>query len=356
MNGAVGAPAGEVRPPGQVRPGSGVDGGTGPARHLRVTRRELVADGVVSLWLEPVDGAELPAWEPGAHIDLVLGGSPAPGESPVSGEDLVRQYSLCGDPADRSSWQIAVHLPPDGGRGGSRAVFERLGSGAEVTARGPRNAFALRPSPRYLFLAGGIGITPILPMLARAQSSGADWRLVYGGRTRAAMPFLDRLEPYGDSVLVVPQDEAGLPSVAEMLDVPTPRTLVYCCGPQPMIAAVEKAMGAWSPDSLVVERFGATTTTTTTTSGDAPFEVELARTGRVLAVPPGVSVLQALEDAGLSVLSSCRNGVCGSCEVEVLAGDVDHRDRLLTAEERAANDTMLICVSRSAGPRLVLGL
>jgi ferredoxin-NADP reductase len=317
---------------------------------LRVRRREQVATDVVRLWLVRADGQALPEWEPGAHIDLFLA------------ENLVRQYSLCGDPADRSVWQIAVQLAPDGGRGGSREVFERLHTGDGVTARGPRNAFALRPSPRHLFVAGGIGITPILPMLDLAQQSGSDWRLVYGGRTRAGMPFLQRLQAYGDRVRVLPQDEAGLLPLAELVGTPLPDTLVYCCGPQPLLDAVEQVMAGWPAQSLVVERFApapehdGTADAAPAGSGEERFEVELAGSGRVIEVPPGVSVLQALEHAGVPMLSSCREGTCGTCEVGVLAGTVDHRDRLLTPEEQAAGDTMLVCVSRSKGPRIVLDL
>jgi ferredoxin-NADP reductase len=338
----------------------------GQTRVLRVARREPAACEVVALWLEPVDDPPLPGWEPGAHLDLLLPGN------------LVRQYSLCGDPGDGSVWQVAVQLPPDGGRGGSRTVFEQLHPGREVTVRGPRNAFALRPSPRYLFVAGGIGITPLLAMVDRAQQDGADWQLVYGGRTRAGMPFLQRLAEYGERVRVAPQDEVGLLPLPELVRTPQPDTLVYCCGPLPLIDALEAAMAqaGWPRQSLVVERFASGTPTGPLPGDDArpagsfrsrkgaeptsetewTFEVELAGNGQLITIGPDVSVLEALEQAGVSVMSSCRKGICGSCEVDVLAGTIDHRDQLLTPEEQAANDTMLICVSRSVGPRLLLDL
>jgi ferredoxin-NADP reductase len=326
-----------------------------PGRHpatrtLHVARREQEAADVVQLWLEPADGPPLPGWEPGAHLDLILR------------PDLVRQYSLCGDPADGSSWRIGVQLAPGGGRGGSRAVFGTLHPGATVQVRGPRNAFGLRPSPRYVFLAGGIGITPILPMVERAERLGADWSLVYGGRTRSGMPFLDRLARHGNRVRVLPQDETGLLPLAELLATAQPDTLVYGCGPQPLLDAAEDAMRTWPEGSLVVERFAPAPAGTAPggspdgSPGDAAFEVELAGSGRVVEVGPGVSVLQALEDAGVPMLSSCREGTCGTCEVGVLRGEVDHRDRLLTPAERAANDAMMVCVSRCRGTRLVLDL
>lgn len=164
---------------------------------LVVAARRDEAAGVVSLTLRHPAGEPLPAWEPGSHIDLVLG------------EGLVRQYSLCGDLADTGAWTVGVLREPDG-RGGSAYVHDKLAEGAAVTVRGPRNHFALRPAARYLFVAGGIGITPILPMLAAAEAAGADWTLLYGGRTRGSMAFLDRLAAYGDKVRVAPQDESGL--------------------------------------------------------------------------------------------------------------------------------------------------
>ncbi|HET9656969.1 MAG TPA: PDR/VanB family oxidoreductase [Kineosporiaceae bacterium] len=326
-----------------VHPAARVRGGL----TLRVARREQEAADVVQLWLETLDGQPVPAWDPGAHLDLVL----CP--------DLVRQYSLCGDPADRSALRIAVQLAPDGGRGGSRAVFDTLRPGVRVEVRGPRNAFALRPSPRYLFLAGGIGITPILPMLDRAAASGAQWQLVYGGRSRSGMPFLDRLAAHGDRVRVLPQDETGLLPLTELLAEPRPDTLVYCCGPLPLLEAVQAAMQEWPDGCLVFERFTpapAAPGAATGPAGDGGFEVELAGSGRVVPVGPGISVLQALEEAGVPVLSSCREGTCGTCEVGVVSGEVDHRDRLLTPQERAAGETMMVCVSRCLGPRLVLDL
>jgi len=334
---------------------------------LVVAGREQVAAGVVVLTLRHPTGGELPNWSPGAHVDLLLG----PG--------LVRPYSLCGEPDDRTALQLAVQLEP-GGRGGSRHVHEGLLPGTQVLVRGPRNNFPLVTAERYLFIAGGIGITPIRPMVAAADAAGADWRLVYGGRSRATMAFADELrQRYGDRVRLYPQDEAGLLDLAGLLDAPGDE-LVYCCGPEALIAAVGQRCRAWPAGSLRVERF--------TPSGgggvdqgdgidqrdgidqgdgdragdrdrpdtDGAIEVELALSGRTVSVPPGTSILAAVEQAGVAVLSSCREGTCGTCEATVLAGVPEHRDSLLTEEERAAGDTMLICVSRSRTPRLVLEL
>ncbi|GLY78038.1 PDR/VanB family oxidoreductase [Actinoallomurus iriomotensis] len=303
-----------------------------------LARKETVADGVVMLTLRRTDGGPVPGWEPGAHVDVELG------------SDLIRQYSLCGDPADRSSLQVAVLREP-GGRGGSRAVHDDLAEGDVVTVGEPRNNFPLVPAARYLFIAGGIGITPLLPMIAAVRSRGAAWRLVYGGRTRASMAFLPELGPLSQ-VEVCPQDETGLLDLDPLLGEPCPGTAVYCCGPEPLLAAVEDRCATWPSGSLHVERFKAIEDTGPRTS----FEVRLALSGTTFVVPPDRSILETLEQAGLQILSSCREGTCGTCETTVLDGEPDHHDSLLTEEERAACDTMMICVSRARSPRLVLEL
>jgi ferredoxin-NADP reductase len=311
-------------------------------RDVLVTAREQVAQGVVVLTLELPDGGDLPAWAPGAHTDLLLG------------DALVRQYSLCGDPADRQRWQVAVLLEPQS-RGGSRFVHAELAAGATLRMRGPRNHFALAPSKSYLFIAGGIGITPILAMVAEAEAEGAHWRLVYGGRTRASMAFGTELtQRYGERVEIRPQDESGLLDLADLLGSADSQTLVYCCGPEPLLAAVEAACGHWPSGALHLERFSPRRVAEP--ERQKSFEVELARSEMVLTVPGGRSVLEVVQEAGVSVLSSCTQGTCGTCETTVLDGVPEHRDSLLTADERAANDTMFICVSRSCSPRLVLEL
>ncbi|MEU6275426.1 PDR/VanB family oxidoreductase [Streptomyces populi] len=323
---------------------------TGPAREdlhdteLVVARREPAADGVLALTLRHPLGAALPPWEPGAHIDLVLG----PG--------LERQYSLCGDPADRGTWRIAVLREPDG-RGGSAHVHERSGVGDRLRVRGPRNRFALVPAPCYRFVAGGIGITPILPMLAAAEAAGAGWTLLYGGRTRASMAFTGELGRYGDRVTLAPRDETGdldLSSVLAGVSGVSGDTLVYCCGPGPLLDAMEERCPA---ALLHVERFRPKARETDEEAhGDSEFEVVLERSGRTLTVAPGVSVLDTVRAAGVEVLHSCAEGTCGTCETDVLDGTPDHRDSVLTDAEREAGGTMLICVSRCLGERLVLDL
>lgn len=309
---------------------------------LVVDARIDAADGIVSLVLRHPDSDPLPAWAPGAHIDLLLDNG------------LIRQYSLCGNPADRAAWQIAVLREPDG-RGGSSYVHDRLAEGSAVRVRGPRNNFPLRAAEHHLFIAGGVGITAILPMVEAADSAGADWNLLYGGRTRGSMAFLDRLARYGDRVLIRPQDTYGLLDLATFIGSPREGTLVHACGPEPLLRAAQEQCAGWPSGTLGIERFAPARPPAETAAADV-FDVVLARSGRTLTVPPDRSVLEVVEEAGVPVLFSCREGTCGTCETDVLDGTPDHRDSLLDEDERATGDTMLICVSRSCGPRLVLDL
>jgi ferredoxin-NADP reductase len=318
----------------------------GPAtRLMRVAGKTSLAEDVAGLTLVPADGSAALPWEPGAHVDLHLPGG------------LIRQYSLCGDPADRQGWRVAV-LREQAGRGGSALVHDALGAGAELTVTGPRNNFALAEADRYLFIAGGIGITPILPMLAEASRRGRPWQLLYGGRRRASMAFLDELEAWPGQVTVRPEDEFGLLDLDTLLGAPQPGTAVYCCGPEPLLRAAEERCAAWPAGALHLERFrpAAPPVPGPSAPGDAPFEVELATSGRVIEVPSGTSVLAALRGAGIEVLSSCEEGTCGTCETGVLAGVPEHRDCVLDPAEREKGDLMMICVSRARTPRLVLDL
>jgi cytochrome P450/ferredoxin-NADP reductase len=308
---------------------------------VRVERKDQVAEGVVALTLHAVDEGPLPRWEPGAHVDLILDGAPT------------RQYSLCGDPADDSCVRLGILRDP-GGRGSSLYVHDQLQTGDTVQVRGPRNNFPLVPSPRYLFIAGGIGITPVLTMVRAAEAAGADWQLVYGGRQRTSMAFLDELAAYGDRVSVRPQDETGLLDLDSLLGEPQPGTKVYCCGPEPLLAAVEERCKAWPARSLHVERFVPKALTEPVLT--EAFDVYLAQSELTLTIPPDRSILSVVEDAGVEVLYSCSEGTCGTCETGVLQGVPDHRDSVLDEEEQQAGDRMMICVSRSCTSRLVLDI
>jgi len=296
------------------------------------------ADGVVSVQLQPRRGELLPAWEPGAHIDLLL---------PTG---IQRQYSLCGPVGERSYYRIGVRRERTS-RGGSEYVHAFLRPGQQLTVAGLRNTFELHPAASYIFVAGGIGITPILPMLRQAESWGLDWKLLYGGHTAASMPFADELGGYGKRVSFYASDADGRIPLGEHFARVQPGAKIYACGPAGLLSALQDATAHWPAESLHLERFKPRKRTA---SADAPVEVVCAASDRTVNVEAGQSILAALDDAGVKVPSSCRSGICGACETAVLEGVPDHRDDILSEPERAANDRMFICVSRAQTPRLVL--
>ncbi|MEV6230817.1 PDR/VanB family oxidoreductase [Saccharopolyspora shandongensis] len=311
------------------------------AHGVRVHSTTWLASGVVQVEFRDPAGGDLPAWEPGAHLALQLANG------------MTREYSLCGDPADRRSWTVAVLREPNS-RGGSSWVHERLTAGTLLTVDGPRNNFPLEPAERHLLIAGGIGVTPMRAMAGELADRGADWRMLYCGRSRESMAFLPQLrEIGGDRVRVHADDEHGGPPDlgAELADLP-PGALVYCCGPEPLISAVESALP--DPSVLRVERFRAPEATASTS--DDGFEVACKASGTRVFVGPDVSVLDALSDAGVQVPNSCQEGVCGTCETKVLGGEPEHRDFVLSQAERDAGETMMICVSRCRSAELVLDL
>lgn len=311
--------------------------------NLVATAVDIVATDVVRITLADPAGADLPAWEPGAHIDLVL--------TP----EMSRQYSLCGSPTDTKHYVVAVLLEREG-RGGSIHIHDKIKVGTPVHVRGPRNHFELVPADKHLFIAGGIGVTPLIPMIEQLDAEGAEWQLVYGGHTRAAMSFIPELAKYGDKVTLLPRDEVEK-SLSKQLDgllgTSRPDTLVYCCGPEGLLDSVEKLCEHWPSGALHLERFAAKEYDG---SEDHAFEVVLTLTGITVTVPPERSILETVQDHGVSVLASCRDGVCGTCETLIIEGEADHRDSVLNAEERAANESMMVCVSRCKGDRLVLDL
>ncbi|MBB2975347.1 ferredoxin-NADP reductase [Microbacterium endophyticum] len=302
-----------------------------PARVRTMTRE---ADGVLSLELEPLSG-HFPAWSPGAHIDLVLAGAP------------VRQYSLCGDPASERL-RIAVLRESDS-RGGSKAIHESVRVGDEVTVRGPRNHFALTDATDYIFIAGGIGITPILPMIASVAATDVEWRLLYLGATRDRMAFTDELKAYGDRVDIVARDESERADLAAVIAA-HPTAHIYVCGPEVLMSSVSQLLPEAS-ERLHLEYFSAPEVEY---EPGGAFTVRLASTGLDLDVQPEQSVLEVIRAAGVDVLTDCEEGICGSCETKVLDGEVEHRDFVLTPQERAQNDCMMVCVSRANCALLVL--
>lgn len=303
-------------------------------RVLTVADRRVVAhdENVVALTFAAADGKDLQRWHPGSHIDVHL----------PSG--LVRQYSLCGDPDRLDTYRIAVRRIPDGG-GGSIEMHE-LTPGATVTTHGPRNAFPLTvpgygsPTRRFRFIAGGIGITPILPMLGLARRLGVDWSMVYAGRTKDSLPFLDEVAQFGNRIDIHTDDADGLPTAADLLGECPSGTAVYACGPAPMLTAIRAELAGRDDVELHFERFAAPPVVDGTS-----FSVTVASTGAEVAVAADETLLTALNRAGVHARYSCQQGFCGTCRTRVLDGAVDHRDTLLTDPERESQ--MLICVSRA---------
>ena len=309
---------------------------------VRVLRRREVAEGVVALALGPEGGRPLPTWEPGAHVDVVLPNG------------LIRQYSLCGDQSTHAEYEIAVLREPLG-RGGSAFIHDHVNVGDTVTLRCPRNHFALEHAAGYRFVAGGIGITPILPMLAACTASRAPWRLHYGGRTRPSMAFTSLLNLYGTRVTVVPEDEFGFIDFDAAFGDLKAGELVYVCGPGALIAAVTAhAERLGHPESVRCEVFSTDGVEPEPAAAEGTFEVVLARSGMTLTIGPGETILERMLAEGIEVFRDCEEGLCGSCEIPVLEGDVEHHDHVLTSAEREANATMMVCVSRATGSRIVL--
>lgn len=309
-----------------------------PAIPLEVVDRAVVArdENVIALTLAAPDRGPLPAWHPGAHLDLLL----------PSGR--VRQYSLCGEPENRTAYRIAVRRIPDGG-GGSVEVHEALGPGTRLSTHGPRNAFPLAvpsrgsPAGRLRFIAGGIGITPILPMLALAQRLGTEWSMVYAGRSPESIPFLDELRRFGDRIEIRTDDAHGIPTADDLLGECPSGTAVYMCGPAAMLTAVRDRLEGRDDIELHFERFAAPPVT----DGES-FSVTIRSSGERIEVGATETLLSALRRDGVPATYSCQQGFCGTCRVRVIAGTVQHRDSLLTDTERSQG-MMLTCVSRSAG-------
>ena len=246
-------------------------------------------------------------------------------------------------------------LREETGRGGSVAVHDDVRVGDRLRIRGPRNHFRLRPADLLLFVAGGIGITPLLPMIADAEHRGTDWRLVYLARSRERMAYAeDLLGRHGDRIEVWPSRELGRYDLAGLWARLPADGYLYACGPEELLTGLEDSARAADREShLVVERFAARPAAH---EPNRPFEVTLARSGTTVTVAEDETVLDAVNRAGAAVLSTCREGTCGTCEVRVLDGIPEHRDSVLGLEERLANETMMTCVSRCRGRRLVLDL
>lgn len=307
---------------------------------VRLQAMTWVAPGVVSLAFVAPDRAELPPFEPGAHVDVHLP------------DGTIRPYSLCGDPGQRRAYTVGVR-EIEGGRA-SVAIHRQLRPGLAMKIGAPRNNFPFARAKNYLFVAGGIGVTPLLPMMRAAAAAGARWTLLFCAPCAADAPFLDEIMTFGGEVVLhASATGTRLDAAARLAHAPAD-TMLYCCGPERLMVAVEAATAHWPDGAVRFEWFAARTRPEDEVAG--AFQLTCARSGRTLAVPPELSVLDALTAAGIDLPRSCEQGVCGTCEVRVLEGEIDHRDSILSAGERAANDVMMACVSRARSPRLVLDL
>jgi len=300
------------------------------------------AEDVLSIVLAR-EGEHVPEWTFGAHIDLIMR------------NDLIRQYSLCSDPTDRSQWTIAVLREPNSA-GGSRYIHEILRPGMTVLATQPRNNFPLVDAEHYLFVAGGIGVTPLLPMAKYLDTHQKDWKMLYGGRRRASMAFRDQLSGLTSKVDIAPEDEFGLLDLRGAIEATPQDTAIYCCGPEPLIAALEAQCLASGRGAPHVERFNARPAFATESPQDenAPFELVLAKSDRHFTIPSDKTITQVLAAERVFVPTSCTEGYCGVCETVVLEGVPDHRDDYLMPEVRATNTRIMVCCSRSKTPVLVI--
>ena len=308
---------------------------------LRIKSVSWEAPDILSYELRPMGGGDVPAFTAGAHIDLTLPNG------------LVRSYSLVNPQSERHRYVIAVQKDRTS-RGGSRWIHENLRVGDVLTVNGPRNNFVLDDTAHNsVFIAGGIGITPILSMIERLSTVGRDWQLFYCSRTREGTPFLESLEKESRVRLNFDREPGGkMLDIAAVVMAAPPDSHLYCCGPVPMLAAFEEATRKLARERVHVEYFAAKDPPAV----EGGFKVVLAKSGRELLVMPGKTILDTLRDSGIEVPYSCTEGVCGTCETKVLEGIPDHRDLALTEAERASNKTMMICCSGAKSDKLVLDL
>ena len=314
---------------------------------VRVKQMRREADTVVSVEFETLDGSNLPKAAPGAHVDVILR------------DDLRRSYSLTREITAGSAYTVAIHRDPQS-KGGSAFVHERLRVGDKVRISRPKNNFPLdETSENSVLIAGGIGITPILAMVRRLTEEGRRWEVFYAARSRTAAAFCEELDTCvqasnGRGRVNYHFDDEQRGALVDIKSImeSNPEAHFYCCGPEPMLAAYEAAAREVPRGQVHVEYFSATEEV----ARDGGFDLVLERSGKTLHVESGKTILDVLIENNISVPFSCSEGVCGTCETRVIEGRPDHRDMILTDEERAKGDTMMVCCSGSKSPRLVLDL
>ncbi|WP_417512374.1 PDR/VanB family oxidoreductase [Microbacterium sp.] len=326
-----------------VMSGEAIDTASSGTFEVTVVARHVLAEDIVEFELAPLHASDaLLSYEAGAHLDVYV-------------EDgSCRQYSLV-RPNDTTVLRIAV-LREEDGRGGSAHLHDRVGVGDTVRVGAPRNTFRLREAPEYLLIAGGIGVTPMVAMADELDRRGDRWVLHYLGRSRETMAYAAELEDaFPGRIRIHTSNPPDRADVAALIGALPNGTSVYACGPSRMLEALQEAVDSRPKVELHVEHFSVPNVPQDH-APDEPFELELAQSGQILPVGAGQSALDVLEDAGHFILSSCREGTCGSCEVRVLGGKVDHRDWLLDDAEKQRNDRMYVCVSRASSKRLTLDL
>jgi len=312
-----------------------------PMMPLRVTRNEKIADGINLIEFRDAGGKPLPEFAAGAHITIRVPNG------------LLRKYSLCNDPAERDRYQVAVKREANG-RGGSANLIDQVKAGDELMVAPPVNDFGLPPRAQdFLFIAGGIGITPIMAMIREVKRQGKHFRLFYCTRSPETTAFVGELsKPEYEGLVTIHHDQGDpacsldlQPILAERKN----REHLYCCGPRPLMEAVRHMTDHWSSTAVHFEAFSEAETHK---ADDKPFRVRLARSGKVVEVPVTKTILEVLRDNGLYVPSSCETGTCGTCRTKLLAGEADHRDLVLADHER--KDQIMICVSRARGDEITI--
>ena len=313
---------------------------------LKVLDKYQLSPRVVGLTLGYEDNnILLPVWQPGSHVQVLLN---------TQDEPCVRQYSLCSSHLDLKTWQIAI-LKEAVGRGGSKYIHDNIQVGDELEVGEPKNHFSFKTAEHCLFIAGGIGITPIIAMIREAVAKGLNWHLVYLAQQQSDFIFKDELEQLDveQRIDFHASNDHGIFDLTEYLKQFDEKTTVYSCGPQGLLDALEQIQlkNTWK---LVVERFAVNLTEEVTTGKS--FDVALKKSGKRIHVLETETILEALKREGIKVTCSCQSGTCGTCETVVLAGTPEHRDFVLSEEERELNETMMICVSRALSAELVLDL
>lgn len=308
---------------------------------LRVTRNDRIADGINLIEFRDPAGGPLPEFSAGAHIAIRVPNG------------LLRKYSLCNDPSERDRYQVAVKREANG-RGGSANLIDTVKAGDELMVAPPVNDFGLPPRAQdFLFIAGGIGITPIMAMIREVQRQGKRFRLFYCTRSPETTAFTDELSAPEFKGLVTIHHDRGDPSCSldlkPILAERKNREHLYCCGPRPLMEAARHMTDHWSSTAVHFEAFSEAETHK---AGDKPFKVRLARSGKVLEVPVTKTILEVLREDGIDVPSSCETGTCGTCRTKLLAGEADHRDLVLADHERA--DQIMICVSRAKSDEITI--